>query len=65
MQVRVFAYKYGCEFQQKICSRQLQIAHSNQPIKIAILWDTIAVLVAISGLTVINLAAFKSIFKSH
>ena len=33
-----------CEFQLAICSRWLQIALSNLPIKIAILWDNIAML---------------------
>jgi hypothetical protein len=35
-----------CEFQLAICSRRLKIAQSNLPIKMAILWDNIAVLLA-------------------
>jgi hypothetical protein len=35
-----------CEFKLAICSRRLQIAQSNLPIKIAILWDNIAMLLA-------------------
>jgi hypothetical protein len=35
-----------CEFQIAICLRRLQIAQSNLPIKIAILWDNIAILLA-------------------
>jgi hypothetical protein len=34
------------EFQLAICSRRFQIAQSNLPIKIAILWDNIAMLLA-------------------
>ena len=35
-----------CEFQLAICSRRLKIAQSNLPIKIATLWDNIAMLLA-------------------
>jgi nucleoid DNA-binding protein len=38
-----------CEFQLAVYSRRVQIAQSNPPIKIAILWDNIAMLLASIG----------------
>jgi hypothetical protein len=42
--IRDFVYKSFVNFQLGICSRRLQFAPSNLPIKIAILWDNIAML---------------------
>jgi hypothetical protein len=44
--IRDFVYKSFVNFQLAICSRRLQIAQSNLPIKIAILWDNTAMLLA-------------------
>jgi hypothetical protein len=44
--IRGFACKSFVNFQLAICSRRLKIAHSNLPIKIAILSDNIAMLLA-------------------
>jgi hypothetical protein len=44
--IRGFVYKSFVNFQLAICSRQLQFAQSNLLIKIAILWDNIAMLLA-------------------
>jgi hypothetical protein len=44
--IRGFVYKSFVNFQLAICLRRLQIAQSNLPIKIAILWDNIAMLLA-------------------
>ena len=42
----VYIIKIFSEFQLAICSRRLQFAQSNLPIKIAILCDNIAMLLA-------------------
>jgi hypothetical protein len=44
--IRGFVYKSFVNLQLAICLRQLQIAQSNPAIKIAILWDNIAMLLA-------------------
>jgi hypothetical protein len=44
--IRGFVYKSFVNFQLAIFSRRLQFALSNLPIKIAILWDNIAMLLA-------------------